>query len=267
MVSYLKRVVKRPIKILLRALTSFQHFVNLYLLIRVVRPFTMISGLRLIMLYGLAREMGSNIEGDIVECGVCNGGSAALIGAAIRDYPNCSLLLYDTFEGLPAPSPKDGLLAHKFEGECKGSTEAVLEVLRKTRFPLERVVFRKGLFKDTFNEIPTKCVVLLHIDADWYDSVLHSLRTFYPLIPDGGIIVLDDFGFWEGAREAFYDFCKEQGIKPLLERVGPWQAFWRKGCEHNRSICANYKNGIYWPQSLQNTFTYIRVIFHGSQYY
>jgi O-methyltransferase len=68
----------------------------------------------------------------------------------------------------------------------------------------------------------------LHIDADWYDSVFYSLETFYQRVSDGGFIVLDDFGHWEGAREAFYDFCMEHSIKPLIERTGYTQAFWRK---------------------------------------
>ena len=51
---------------------------------------------------------------------------------------------------------------------------------------------------------------------------------------DGGVIVLDDFGYWEGAREAFYDFVNERGIKPLVERIGTDQLYWVKGKESNR---------------------------------
>ena len=53
-------------------------------------------------------------------------------------------------------------------------------------------------------------------------------------IPPGGVVVLDDFGWWEGCREAFYDFCSRHGEKPLLERVDCDQAYWIKGKTDNR---------------------------------
>ena len=206
----------------------------------------MIDPLRLAMLYGLAREVSTKrIEGDIVECGVCNGGSAALMAAAVGRDTDRRLWLYDTFEGIPAPGPRDGSLAPTYSGTLRGSIESVRTVLAKVGFPLERVVVRKGLFKSTFREPLPQHVALLHVDADWYESVLDSLRTFYPLAGEGGIIVLDDFGHWEGAREAFYDFCGEQQIKPLLERVGYTQAFWRKGQTQARSTKKVYEAGIY----------------------
>src|SRR5206468_12484893 len=53
-------------------------------------------------------------------------------------------------------------------------------------------------------------VSILHIDADWYDSVLLALNTFYDRVAEGGIVVLDDFGHKEGCREAFYDFISQR---------------------------------------------------------
>ncbi len=63
---------------------------------------------------------------------------------------------------------------------------------------------------------------------------LLTLETFYPAMPPGGCVVLDDFGYWPGCREAFYDFCRRSGEKPLLERVGGTQAWWIKGLAANR---------------------------------
>lgn len=218
-------------------------------LIQLVQPYTMIEPLRLAMLYGLAREvLSEGIEGDIVECGVCNGGSAALMAAAITSDPTRRLWLYDTFAGIPAPGSRDGPLAPQYEGQLRGSLERVQEVFQKVRVPLSSVVIRQGLFQDTFAEPLPDRVALLHVDADWYQSVIDSLRTFYPLVTDGGLIVLDDFGHWEGAREAFYDFCREQGINPLLERTGYTQAFWRKGQTQARDRRSRYPSGVYRPR-------------------
>ena len=60
------------------------------------------------------------------------------------------------------------------------------------------------------------------------------LETFYPLVSDGGIIILDDFGYWEGCREAFYDYCHRHNLKPLVERISSDQLFWYKNKQSNR---------------------------------
>jgi len=216
--------------------------------LRAVQAHTLIDPLRLAMLGGLAHEVVGQIEGDLVECGVYNGGSAAILGAALRGHPHRKLWLYDTFAGLPAPGAKDGPLAAAYAGALPGSIEAVRRVVTNVALPLEQIIFRPGLFQDTFREPLPEPVALLHVDADWYESILVCLRTFYPLMPDGGIIILDDFGHWEGTREAFYDFCVEFGVKPLIERVGYTQAFWRKGQSHNRSSRDQYRRGVYRPR-------------------
>lgn len=216
-------------------------------LLEIVQPYTMVDPLRLWMLYKLTREVSSKCEGDIVECGVCNGGSAAVLAAAIRDNSRSKLWLYDTFEGIPAPIEKDGPVAQKYSGAFKGSLVSVEKILKQVGFPLERLILRKGLFQDTFQEPRPEKISMLHLDGDWYESVILCLRTFYHSVSASGVIVLDDFGYWEGAREAFYDFCHENSVKPLLERVGCTQAFWRKGQEHTRSSCDRYPSGMYQP--------------------
>lgn len=232
-----------------RPTTPWRQSPALKALLRTVQPYTMTDTLRLSIIYGLAREVCEDgIEGDMVECGVCNGGSAAVIAQVIRSFPNRRLWLYDTFEGIPAPTVIDGDYAQSFTGDFVGSVGSVYEVLEKVRFPLEQAVFRKGLFQDTFKEQLPHKIALLHVDGDWYESILLTLQTFYPIVSDGGVIILDDFGHWEGARRAFYEFCRQQEIEPLIERVGYTQAFWRKGQEHSREIQNRYNWGVYQPK-------------------
>jgi len=211
--------------------------------INIVQPYTMVDPLRLAMLHQLVGEVPD--EGDVVECGVCNGGSAAVLASVIRNHPTKSLWLYDTFQGIPSPTARDGADAQKCSGHWVGSVDRVNEVLALVGFPKGRAVIREGLFKDSFKKPLPQSVALLHIDADWYEGVLNALKTFYPLVLVGGVVVLDDFGYWEGTREAFYDFCVECNVKPLLERAGNTQAFWRKGQTHNRNTGERFAWGVY----------------------
>jgi O-methyltransferase len=176
-----------------------------------------------------------NIAGDFVECGVCNGGSAAAVALAIRDSGRRAWL-YDSFQGMPQPKAVDGEFAERYTGLCVGTEQTVQDAMAIAGFLPENCVIRKGWFQDTFKLPLPDAVSFLHIDADWYDSVSLSLNTFYDRVTEGGIIMLDDFGHWEGCREAFYDFANRRGLKPLLERFGYAQAFWIKGRIHNRDF-------------------------------
>jgi|SRR5262245_3837246 len=184
--------------------------------------------------YALAKDtIARGVAGDFVECGVCNGGSAAAIALAFRGAGRHTWL-YDSFEGLPAPKEVDGPDAPSYERRCVGSEEAVKAALRIANIAEQDCTVRKGWFEQTFQSPLPDRVAFLHVDADWYDSVMLTLRTFYDRVTAGGIVLLDDFGHWEGCREAFYDFAAVRNIKPLLERFDNSQAFWIKGKRHNR---------------------------------
>jgi O-methyltransferase len=144
---------------------------------------------------------------------------------------------------MPAPRPGlDGPEAAAATGACVGSESKVREVLRLAGFKEANVILKKGWFEQSFKEDPhPETIALLHLDCDWYESVLLSLRTFYDRVSEGGTIVLDDFGHWEGCREAFYDFAAERRLKPLLERFGHTQAFWIKGRTHNRDFLGQWE--------------------------
>jgi len=203
-------------------------------LIDLVSPYTMVGSDRLRNLVDCVSRINmAGIQGDVVECGVCDGGSSALMAKYMGN--NRHIWMYDSFQGMPETTERDGNEAREFEGSCVGSVENVHRALAALGIKEESYRIIEGWFEESFvnHPLPEK-VALLHCDADWYDSVLLVLNTFYDRIPDGGVIVLDDFGYWEGCREAFYDFCFAKGIKPLLERAGHSQAFWIKGRETTR---------------------------------
>lgn len=197
-----------------------------------------VSGLFVLnKLFNLGRYVvNHNIPGDFVECGVYNGGSAAAIALALG-HSGKKIWLYDSFQGLPdTREEKDGIFASNYVGKCLGSEENVKKALEIVGCNENKYVIKRGWFESTFKDQLPNEIALLHIDADWYDSVKLSLETFYERVAEGGVIVLDDFGCWEGCREAFYDFAEERKIKPLLERFGFSQAYWIKGKTHNRGF-------------------------------
>jgi len=198
-----------------------------------IKPFTLCRPSKLLSLRSLSEHINTNgIAGDFVECGTYKGGAAAMIASELGN--DRKIWLYDSFEGMPNVTAKDGNEAAKWVGECIASVEDVKQIMQTMRIPSQNITIRKGWFSDTFKEPTSEKIAFLHIDADWYESVRIALDTFYEKVVEGVVIVLDDFGHWEGCREAFYDFCAEKKIRPLLERFENDQAFWFKGRSNNR---------------------------------
>jgi len=202
-------------------------------LVNRLKAYTMCDPGRIRSLVELSRYVNSHrVEGDFVECGTYKGGTAAVLSRYMGSERH--LYLYDSFKGMPPTSDKDGAEAAKWVGECRGTVEDVREAMKLVSTDDSRYTIIEGWFENTFREILPEKVAFLHCDADWYNSVTLVLDTFYPLISEGGCVVLDDFGYWEGCREAFYDFCVRHNEKPLLERVGVSQAYWIKHKLNNR---------------------------------
>ncbi|BAU12749.1 macrocin-O-methyltransferase domain protein [Leptolyngbya sp. NIES-3755] len=204
------------------------------LLLEQVKPYTLCTPDRLENLVALCEYLNeNNIQGDFVECGTYKGGSAAILSKGMGESRH--LWLYDSFEGLPPTTEKDGEDAKWWIGECVGTIPDLKAVMQTVGTSETAYTIVPGWFETSFQQTLPEQVALLHCDADWYDSVMLVLETFYPRIAPGGCVILDDFGYWEGCREAFYDFCQRHGEKPVLERIGPDQAFWFKGRSHNRT--------------------------------
>jgi O-methyltransferase len=207
-------------------------------LINKVAGFTLASPGKLRSLMRLCHHLATNnVYGDFVECGVYKGGSAAVLAAHMP--PQSRLWLFDSFRGMPETTDQDGNDAKNWIGKCVASPDDVRDVMRRVCVNEDRFLIREGWFEDSFKKQLPDTVSMLHCDADWYDSVMLTLETFYHRIPQGGCVVLDDFGCWEGCREAFYSFCERHKERPVLERVEYDQAYWIKGKTHNRPLPCN----------------------------
>jgi O-methyltransferase len=191
-----------------------------------IKPrYSMLSTIRLITLYQLVRDVQQRgLKGDIVECGVWNGGAAAMMARSLQDAGGTkqrSLWLFDSFEGLPPPGKNDGksITEHYFKGLCKGSLDQVKAIFDKLEVSFDHVKIVKGWLEDTLHINSIGQVVLLHIDTDWYESVKSTLEHMYDKVVAGGYIVVDDFYFHEGCRRAVSDFLKERGFESKIQMI------------------------------------------------
>jgi O-methyltransferase len=188
---------------------------------KIVQPFTLVGRERIHNLYNLSRRIEyEGVPGDVVECGVCNGGTAAVLGHfATRSDRNRTLWLFDSFEGMPQTTEEDGEAAIKHIGKEVGDVHKVEDVLKRVDVDMQRVRIVKGWFNKTFSTATISKIALLNIDADWYTSVRLCLDTFYDSVALGGIISFDDYGHWPGCRQAVDEFFRERGLPYKLQEV------------------------------------------------
>ena len=195
------------------------------------RPYTMTSYEAQFALYTATRHVHrQGIDGVFVEAGVWRGGStmlAALTLAALGDDER-ELFLYDTFAGMTEPTPQDGDVAHeRWEARraedhnewAYAPLEQVEANLRDAGIDLARVTIVKGPVEETIPGVLPERIALLRLDTDWYESTRHELEQMYDLVPPGGIVLFDDYGHWQGARQAVDEFFDQRGFRPLLHRI------------------------------------------------
>jgi O-methyltransferase len=194
-----------------------------------VRHHTLTRSSRLNVLYTLARRLDAErIPGAIVECGVYRGGSAGVL--AVASGGSRDVHLFDSFQGLPPPGDNDGRLAREqfHPGWCASDPGEVRALLGRLGFPAERLHVHSGWFDETLLHTPVPQIALLHIDADWYESVILCLRTLYDAVVPYGFVVLDDYGRWEGCTRATNEFLRERGLAGLVTVKNPPGHYFQK---------------------------------------
>lgn len=187
----------------------------------IVRPFTLVGPERIRSLCDLARRIETDgIPGDVVECGVCNGGTAAILAHfATRSRLERTIWLFDSFQGMPQPTDQDGEDAPSHAGREVGDIRKVRFALRLVGADMRRVRIVKGWFSDTLRTVTIPRIALLNIDADWYESVKLCLEIFYDAVVPGGFISIDDYGHWPGCRRAVDEFFEARQLSPYLHEV------------------------------------------------
>jgi O-methyltransferase len=191
-------------------------------LLEIVQPYTCLPPPRIQLLIDLATK-AKDLEGDMAECGVYNGGSGAIL-AHFAAQAGKTTWLFDSFQGLPPTTANDvpsvtGAKAEVALDDCKGSEERVKEVLKLIGANLDTVWFVVGWFKDTFPAVKIPKIALLSLDSDWYESEKLCLEKFYDSVVPGGFIYFDDFYYWPGCANAVIDFFNTREEYPVINRV------------------------------------------------
>jgi O-methyltransferase len=201
-----------------------------------VEPYTLTSLERVAALVHGVRHVARNgIAGDIVECGVWRGGSmlAAVRTLLAEGDTTRTCWLYDTFTRMPPPGERDfdiwgqhasayfegDVDPHDTEGYRYLPLEEVQQLLRGTGYPVERLRFVQGLVEDTIPAEAPERIALLRLDTDWYESTAHELRHLLPRVVDGGLLLVDDYGQFTGARQAVDEALAELADPPFLHRI------------------------------------------------
>lgn len=193
-----------------------------------VSPFTMTSPERGYGLYQAVKHLEERaLEGDLVECGVWKGGSCMLMMRTLAALGRRRRIwLYDTFTGMPEPGDEDTIawngrsVREKWETDALASwavgVEQVKQNLSAVFYPEEELRFVPGDVAETLErELPDR-IALLRLDTDWYASTKLELELLYPRLVSGGVLIIDDYGHFEGARQAVDEYFSRPDTAPIL---------------------------------------------------
>ncbi len=206
-----------------------------------VKPYTMTSIERILATVDATNHaVDAGIPGTFVECGVWLGGStlAMVLTLLDRGVDDRDVFLFDTFEGMTAPSDADTSRFHEpamedwersqrsnhrvygqLFDESRFSLGIVQRLLLDSGYPEARLHFVVGPVEETIPEHAPDEIAVLRLDTDWYESTMHELRHLYPALADGGALLIDDYGHWDGARAAVDEyFDTEVDVRPFLHR-------------------------------------------------
>jgi O-methyltransferase len=135
-------------------------------------------------------EIPPDVKGAVVECGCWYGGSTANL-SLVCDIVGRELIVYDSFEGLPAPEGNDLYAKDDATGMLKADLELVKDNVRRFG-AIDRCRFRKGWFKDTLPD-HTERIVLAFLDVDWQASLDDCVTYLWPHLVDRGYVFVDEF--------------------------------------------------------------------------
>jgi len=199
-------------------------------IIRSAQPYTLTSPERLATVIEAVKYIVTHrIPGDIAECGVWRGGSMVAIARTLLALGETDrrLYLYDTFEGMPPPTDRDldltGRTAEEMLKEhaprtglwAFASLDDVKHNVLGTGYPVDKIIFVRGKVEETIPGTVLSSIALLRLDTDWYESTRHELNHLFPLLSQLGLLIVDDYGHWQGSRDATVKYLQTLPRPPL----------------------------------------------------
>lgn len=209
-----------------RQLRRLIHWIGHREIYREFHAFTMVPENLFMANLELAQHV-QDVPGCVVECGVWRGGMSAGIASVLGSTRHYYLL--DSFEGLPAAQPIDGVAALEWQA-AKSSTDYFDNCTAPERFAEEAMKLAgissfslvKGWFADTLPTFaPDQPIALLRLDGDWYDSTMTCLTHLFERLSPGALVVIDDYGTWDGCTRAVHDFfSRRSAVERIREHAG-----------------------------------------------
>jgi len=192
--------------------------------INISNQFSMTGKKRMYLLsQAILNTKNQKLEGDFVECGVWRGGNILLF-KLLNDFYNLdkTIYAYDTFDGMTNPEEIDKDHKGKFASkrmETQPKSESLqnihafakIDTVKKNiskYTSLNKIKFIEGPVEETLTReknLPSK-ISVLRLDTDWYKSTKIELNYLYPRLVKGGVLIIDDYGHFEGARKAVDEY-------------------------------------------------------------
>jgi len=202
-------------------------------LIECVAPYTLTTPDRIIGLVGAVRHVvAAGVLGAFAECGVWRGGSAMAIARTLLELgiSDRDLYLYDTFDEIPEPVEHDVIVTGESVAELLAEARGVAELqhlpqeeleraLKATGYPWERFRIVSGLVEETLPAGAPERLALCRLDTDLYESTAHELTHLWPRLSPGGIMIIDDYGDFLGARKAVDEYLAQLEVPIMLHRL------------------------------------------------
>lgn len=186
--------------------------------------------------------VGNGIKGAFVECGTWRGGALSFWASAfLRNGGNPAehpIYGFDSFEGMPAITVEDGswaaemlhgkpidqLPTDQLQGALKphamnaAGEDVCRAIVAASGFPAQHTNIVKGWFQDSLPQWQPRIgpIAVLRLDGDWYESTRACLDNLYDLVVPGGVVIIDDYGYFVGCQRAVNEFLAARGLKPEL---------------------------------------------------
>lgn len=201
--------------------------------IRSIQGYTLTSPERVMALcQAIEYLVRTGVPGALVECGVWRGGSMMAAAMTLRRLgaTDRELYLFDTFTHMPEPGEEDVDLfgvpasdvhevAIKAEAFRYLPFDEVRLALASTGYPMERMHFVAGLVEETIPGQAPDQIALCRLDTDWYQSTAHEMEHLWPRLAPGGVLLVDDYGQYMGARKAVDEYIERHRLPVLLHRI------------------------------------------------